>query len=63
MVVCMKTGRVSSIVDWVFEQSLVNDSLAKYCIYSTKEACEDRLAAVIDGKLQLNHAPAVKKVT
>ena len=30
---------------------------------TTEEACEDRLAAVIDGKPQLNHAPAVKKVT
>jgi len=41
--VCMETGRVSSIavVDSVFEQGLVNDSSA-----DTEEACEDRLAAL-----------------
>jgi len=30
---------------------------------STEEACDDILAALIDGKFQLKHAPAAKTVT
>ena len=46
---------MSSIVDSVFEQSLVNDSSANTAyIYWSEEACEDRLAA-------LWYAPAAKK--
>ena len=42
----MKTRRVlTSIVDSVFEQSLVNDSSANTA-YISEEACEDRLAAL-----------------
>jgi len=45
MVVCMKTGRVFGIhIDSVFEQSLVNYSLANTA--STEEAYEDRHAAL-----------------
>ena len=60
MVVCMKTGRVFGIhSDSVFEDSLVSDFSANtYWGSLWGRTC----CSVIDGKLQLKHAPASKKL-
>jgi len=63
MFVCIRQGESpSSIIDLVFEPSLINDSSANTLHASTEEACEHRLAAfVINGRLQFKHAPATNK--
>jgi len=60
MIVCMKTkSRWHPLLTQVFEQSLVNDSSANIHLWGSLwgQTC----CSVIDGKLQLKHAPVAKK--
>jgi len=62
MVVCMQTGRVFGIhIDSVFEQSLVNYSLANTAYIYWGSLWGQTCCSVIDGKLRLKHAPATIK--
>ena len=45
-----------SIVDLVFVQSLVSDSLVKYCIHVLRKPVRRTYCSVIDGKLQLKNS-------
>jgi len=57
----MKTGEsLASIVDSVFEEILVNDSSANTAYIYWRSLWGQTCCSVIDGKLQLKHAPAAK---
>ena len=48
----------------VFEENLVWSMIHQPILHtSTEEACDESCCSVIDGKLQLKHASAAKKVT
>jgi len=52
---------LSSIVDLVFEQSLVNDSSVDTAYMYWGSMWGQTCCSVIDGKIELKHAPAAKK--